>query len=406
MHAFTLFSWRFSSFAVSIGLLRGNMIVSSYFRPSTFGCLHEARDIYIECRDNLLAFKIHEASISSPTSPQHPHRPPDHIHQSIHSHPTTKVMTNPPEPSSPQNPSLAALFLHLPRELQLAILLHLDKKAVSSLRQTSRAFYNITQIHQAPLVRHLIETYELCADHHTGVSSIFPGPMGFASYNRLHGRETLLRKLAGLMADRVEMQILIRARARWQGKMTPRGARVEYFHVILRHVLDVFENYREDAGPEISDDGEPRGIYLAHRLSTSCALEIVVLLWYLERAVCQRLWARAGEGSFMQAAKIHGLAELERAALSLASGLDGEKLAKLRDQAPVPTACSTSVPRSSSCLLSHAPREVTKEMVEYFICDQIREEALIQTRGKALPEFHLRLGGGRLSALVANWILK
>ncbi|MCJ1248461.1 hypothetical protein MMC30_005679 [Trapelia coarctata] len=307
--------------------------------------------------------------------------------------------------------SLADLFLSLPGELQLDVLLHLDKETVAALRKTSRAFYNVAQVHQAPLVRNLIRSYELCGHHQKSASRLYSGPVSFEYYYHLHRREMLLRKLAGLMADIVEIDILKRVIPHRPRKITPRTVRVEHFYLILKHILFVLENHRDSlpsfATTEVSQPSEAGNGETVHRCSLRCGFDIVLMLWYFDHNVGRRLRARVGNDPLMERAKIYVLYEFERFAKKLVAQIDRAELAALRDRWPISTAGSLNSPRPDTqvqdqaqntvttdrlamvdyCALSHAPAYVTAGMISFFTHHQKNKGSLLETEIKTYADF-------------------
>lgn len=326
--------------------------------------------------------------------------------------------------------SLAHMYLSLPGELQLAVLLHLDKESISALRQTSRAFYNVTQVHQTPVVRHLIGSYKLCAHHQNFVSRLFPGPVSFEHYRQIHHRDKVLQTLASLLADIVEFQNLKRVTSPQQNKTTPRGVRAEHFYLILKHILYFLENYPHYPTSIMTSDinhasGARKG-KAVHCCSNPCRHEMVLMLWFFDYNVGKRLRTRAGNGPLMQNARTYALSEFKRFLKKVAINIDRDGLATLRKKWPVSPAGSLHAPRPDvqtqdhaqnilttdrlpmvdHCILSHAPAYVTEGMIEYLTYHRQTEGSLLGTEGKTYAEFRDNPNTRRLVDTLVSYIIR
>ena len=150
----------------------------------------------------------------------------------------------------PENHSLpsklAELFLNLPSELQLAVLLELRREDIFALRLTCRTFFYLTETHQSPLIRRLLGDYEIGGDATTRVSVLAPGPLSFQYYYGLLRRDAVVRRISGLLTDFVESNVFSCKTTREQADFEPKRNNFSVnVYPALKHIMLMLDGYRE-----------------------------------------------------------------------------------------------------------------------------------------------------------------
>ena len=171
-------------------------------------------------------------------------------------------------------PKLVDLFLNLPGELQLAVLLELQREDVFALRLTCRSFFHLTEIHQSPLIRCLLGDYESGGDATTRVSIISPGPLSFQYYYSLLRRDAVIERISNLLASFVEAKAFSCKTIREQAEFEPkRNIFLANVYPALKHIFLMLDGYRE-ALISVSDVDQNDPEYYQKKLDAARCSEI------------------------------------------------------------------------------------------------------------------------------------
>lgn len=291
-----------------------------------------------------------------------------------------------------ENRSLADSFFSLPCELQLEVLLYLDREAISALRLTSRAFYDAAQVHQTPIVRRLLTLLEIDGHPYANTSLSSPPPMTFVYYYR---REALIRKLTPVIVDHVEAIVF---RGKRDSRMNPRLFMVDKFFPVVKHIVFMFEGYHyalksmfDRHGPlhcateEITQLHEAREREILSGCSVTRLREILAVLKLLDVLLRRRLRIPEGLGlwrGWMWTAEIYTLGGFEDVTKLLATKADKDEYVPLHlcssadclsmrmsssgvRKRPQSLLQIPHISRASCCFFPHASRAGIRMLVHY-----------------------------------------